>query len=501
MKRKLASLMILVCAVASAQNINDVLQYGLEDLQGTARFKAMGGAFGALGGDLSALNINPAGSAVFNNSQFSVSANIGSIGTDANYFGTNVSSDNSISAINQAGAVFVFKSTGNSPWNKLSLGVNYDMVQDFDNETYIAGNSSQGIDNYFLDYANGVPFGDLLLRDGEYLEEAYLDIGASLGYGEQQAFLGYFGGLLDPADPDNTDGTAYVSNAQYSNLSQRYNQFTDGYNSKFTVNFAGEYNNRLYLGASINLHSVFYDRYTEFTESNYDPASEIQFTNFDNFLHTEGGGFSFSLGTIAKLNEFLRLGVSYQSPTWYRLEDETYQRINSDLADEDIGYINQDIRNLYEAYTIKIPAKVTASAAIIFGKQGLLSVDYGFQDMSNAQLRPKDDPSFASENDYISQELGGVSTLRLGGEYRIKQISLRAGYRLEGSPYANGNTIGDLNVYSGGVGFSFGPNRIDLALSRSERDYNTQLFQTGLTNSAYVTKTNTFGSIGYTLNF
>jgi hypothetical protein len=39
------------------------LRYSQDNLNGTARFRAMG-AFGALGGDLSSLNVNPAGSAI-----------------------------------------------------------------------------------------------------------------------------------------------------------------------------------------------------------------------------------------------------------------------------------------------------------------------------------------------------------------------------------------------------------------------------------------------------
>ena len=52
-------------ASAHAQQVADALQYAQDDINGTARFRAMGGAFGALGGDLSALNVNPAGSAIF----------------------------------------------------------------------------------------------------------------------------------------------------------------------------------------------------------------------------------------------------------------------------------------------------------------------------------------------------------------------------------------------------------------------------------------------------
>ena len=76
-----------------------------------------------------------------------------------------------------------------------------------------AGNSNQGIDNYFLNFAQGVPLGPLLIQDGEFIEEAYLDIGANLGFREQQAFLGYYGGVIDPVDENDNNNTAYVSNA------------------------------------------------------------------------------------------------------------------------------------------------------------------------------------------------------------------------------------------------------------------------------------------------
>ena len=44
--------------------------FSQDDNYGTARFTAMSGAFGALGGDISAININPAGLSVFNYSTF-----------------------------------------------------------------------------------------------------------------------------------------------------------------------------------------------------------------------------------------------------------------------------------------------------------------------------------------------------------------------------------------------------------------------------------------------
>ncbi|MCL6265132.1 OmpP1/FadL family transporter [Flagellimonas myxillae] len=499
MKRISTFIMVLACAFVSAQNINDVVRYSTDNTLGTARFQAMGGAFGALGGDMSSINVNPAGSAVFNYSLFSISGSNYNRNNDA-FFGSNVRNTelNSVD-LNQVGGVFVFKSS-DSPWQKIALAFNYDMVQNFDNEFFAAGNTSQGIDNYFLNFADGQSLGPLRVQDGELIEDAYLDIGSNLGYGAQQAFLGFQAGLIEPTEDDDAN-TTYFSNANYSNVNQEYLQSTTGYNSKFTLNFAGQYQKNLYLGAALNFHTIIYDRLTLLEEDGYDQDSTVSFTTFDNFLHTEGYGFSFSVGGIAKLNENIRVGGSYQSPTWYELTDDIAQRINSNIAVSDIGFINFNVVNFFEEYRIKTPSKLTGSVAVIFGKDGLLSFDYGYQDMSQAELRPTTDPSFATENDFIASELGVVNSYRVGGEYRIEQISLRAGYRLEESPYENGDMVGDLTGYSGGIGYNFGGSRLDLAFNRTEQDVNEFLFDSGINSTALVNRINTHVTLGYTLKF
>ncbi len=492
--------MVLACAIASAQNITDVLQYSRENLQGTARFQAMGGAFGALGGDLSALNTNPAGSAVFNTNFFTISATHYNRDNDTRYENIVSGTKASTTDINQAGGVFIYKKANdNSYWKKIALAFNYDVVQNFNNSFTASGRSNQGIDTYFSNFAQGVPLGDIRLQDNEYIEEAYLDIGANFGFGDQQAFLGYFGGILDPSEDTNAN-TSYISNTKYTTVDHHFLEKTSGYNSKFTANIAAQYQDNLYVGASLNFHTIVYEKLTEFTESGYDADSRIKRTIFDNLLHTEGTGFSLNLGLIAKLNNNVRIGGSYQSPTWYRLQDETSQRINSDLADDDISFINFDVVNVFETHTIKTPAKLTGSIAIIFGKDGLLSFDYDYQDMSKAELRPTSDSSFSNVNKTILNELGTVSTFRLGGEYRIDNVSLRGGYTFKQSPYVNGNTIGELTGYSAGVGYSFGPNRIDLSLNRIEQDVDKQLFDTGIITPAKINARNTNITLSYSIN-
>ncbi len=53
-------------AFSQALGYTDIAQiFSRDDFNGSARFEALSGAFGALGGDISAITINPAGLSVF----------------------------------------------------------------------------------------------------------------------------------------------------------------------------------------------------------------------------------------------------------------------------------------------------------------------------------------------------------------------------------------------------------------------------------------------------
>ena len=400
------------------------------------------------------------------------------------------------------GVFSFFNAAEGNAWRKVTLGVNFDQVNNFDNRFFASGNTTQGIDQYFLSFAQGQALGPLRVQDGERIDDAYLDIGSSLGFGAQQAFLGFQSGIIDPVE-DVDDNTDYFSNAQFTNVDQRYSQITNGDNSKFTLNLAGQYRKNLYLGASLNFHNIFYEKLTRFEETGFNADSEIQNISFDNFLRTEGSGFSFSLGGIAKLTENIRIGGSYQSPTWFYLRDDISQMINTDspVRNSNLGLINFNDISLFPEYRLKTPSKLTGSAAIIFGKNGLLSFDYGYQDMSQAELRPTSDPAFATENQVIAEQLGIVNTYRVGGEVRIDRVSLRAGYRFEDGPYEDSTIIGDLTSYSGGIGLSFGFSRLDLSYTRTDQDTSELFFDAGATNSAFVNRVNTNISLGYSVKF
>ena len=69
-QKSILFLFLFISIFSRAQNVNEILNFLVDNPNGTARFESMGGAFGALGGDLSAININPAGSAVFNDNEY-----------------------------------------------------------------------------------------------------------------------------------------------------------------------------------------------------------------------------------------------------------------------------------------------------------------------------------------------------------------------------------------------------------------------------------------------
>ena len=104
----------------------DALRYAVENLTGTARYRAMGGAFGAIGGDLSAINQNPAGSIFFANNFATFTGSCYNTKNTSRYFGTTRNNNDNSFYLNQAGVVFVFKD--NNPKNylkKITLALNY----------------------------------------------------------------------------------------------------------------------------------------------------------------------------------------------------------------------------------------------------------------------------------------------------------------------------------------------------------------------------------------
>ena len=71
-----AALLATLSLSATAQSALDAHSLSQSGLRGTARFMSMGGAFTALGGDLSTLNQNPGGIGVYRSSEIGATLDI-----------------------------------------------------------------------------------------------------------------------------------------------------------------------------------------------------------------------------------------------------------------------------------------------------------------------------------------------------------------------------------------------------------------------------------------
>ncbi len=268
-----------------SQEISDAVRYGQDNLTGTARFRAMSGAFGAVGGDLSALSVNPAGSAIFNNNQIGITFSNQTVKNNSNYFGTETSEKDNSFILNQAGGVFVFHDHNpNNNWKKIAIGTTYENTNNFNSDVFSAGtNPRNSIDQYFLTYANnsngGAPVPQELVntKPGESITDLYRYLGSNLpngqypnlsGFSAQQAFLGYQGYVINPEDANNPNSRYNSSVPAGGNYYQENEIYSRGYNSKLSFNIATSYKDRIYFGANLNVHITDYRRSSSFYEDN-----------------------------------------------------------------------------------------------------------------------------------------------------------------------------------------------------------------------------------------
>ena len=495
-----------------AQNLTDGLRYSMEGLNGTSRFNAMSGAFSSLGGDLSAVALNPAGTSIFTRSEMSLTLAGVNSKNEANGRST-ISSDFLLS---QFGVAFPI-TIGEEGWKNIAFAFNYQKTHNFDANdlNYTYRNNGANLGDFFLDKANGIMQQDLMLdvyknkrkvgRDNLY--ELYSRMG-KLKEPEKfrNALLGYTTGLVNPASGkrelipsmSDSEADAVLEERKYKkNISdgittiQNVEQYTEGGVNKYNFNFAGRYD-FISFGINLNSHSVDYRVVNKYRE-NYvnNTASDIRSALYQNEVRTVGSGFSLQLGAIAEVATGLRIGLTYASPTWYTLQDEMSQSLSTTTQSNGTFFANPNVVVVYEKYNFRTPGSWTVGASWVWNKQLILSADYMYKGYGNMRFRS----GLESENAIIQNTLGDTNSLRFGAEYRLplsktNHLFLRGGYRYEQSPYKTEyKPIGNLTGFSTGLGVSISNMRFDLSYDRATRAYHPQIFESILTDTPQVDNT------------
>ena len=136
--------MVIACtllgtAVVNAQSLYDAARLMGNDLNGTARFIGMGGAMGALGGDISTMGTNPAGIGIYRSSDVMTSFGFSNIGMKSNMNGTKNEQDKLFGSFDNIGFVISSRIGNETPLRFVNFGFNYRKVKSFDKNMVMNG--------------------------------------------------------------------------------------------------------------------------------------------------------------------------------------------------------------------------------------------------------------------------------------------------------------------------------------------------------------------------
>ncbi len=438
-KKSLAVLSIAVVFYVQAQDVsvirNSVDVYS-SNVDGSSKYNSMAGSMGALGGDVSVLNTNPAGIGVSIASDFSGTLSINSSENTASLNNQSYSYKLNNTDLGQVGGIAVFEVGGNSNWKFVNLGVTY---------------SNKSVEDYVESPANN-----------------------NISYT-----------LTD------TESLVYNGHA-YNRLGDR---------SKMSIGVGANYNNNLYFGVGINIHSASLNQYDS-ADLYYTSDSYHEIFNKQNTQYWEdASGFSANIGVIGKVNNMFRVGAAIETPTWWSI-DRVYQNYGVDGYDQEYS----------ESRNLSSPFKGTLSAAFVPNKSFAINVDYTTE-LSKPKYKSDDAGAETEFENFYDNNYKNISEVKIGAEYRIQAFRLRGGYGFATSPFGDnitmdvinsaGNSesqsfddlyVGKRNTIGAGLGYDFKSFYIDAAYQNVQSEYSNPFLkgsanaETGyFSSNAYVT--------------
>lgn len=420
---------------ANAQETYENAKLAGEDLNGTARYVGMGGAMEALGADISTIGSNPAGIGLFRHSNVSLSAGL-LMQSDGKEFSngkkTNLSFD-------QIGGVYTTR-TGQKSF--LNFGFNYHKSKNFDYILNAAGSlngSSQNKQSYIkgaLGNQNDGGFNVGKNKDGQNI--GYVDAKSSdVAYTWSQIDYLYWNSLI----PGST-GTYNYEKATGYTLDRAHT----GYIGNYDFAVSGNLNDRVYLGLTFGMKDVNYKGYSEYRE-NFNNAGGVLVRDE---RKVTGSGFDITAGVIVRpvAESPFRIGAYVKSPTWYDLTTSNVTRLvyASGTSSQEKG-----VANSYD-FKMWTPWKFGFSLGHTVGNYLALGATYEYENYSNINSRVNDGGYYdyyygqyyessspdKIMNNHTKEVLKGVSTLKLGVEYKpVSNVALRAGYNYVSAMYVN----------------------------------------------------------------
>lgn len=465
MKRNLLFIIALfVCALSFGQGEIDAYRYSSYDLSGTARGQAMGGAFGALGGDVTGVAINPAGIGVYRSSEILANMSLTSPSLGG---ATNLESNTKVAFDNLSYVSYYPLVKGGML--SLNFGFNYNRIKSFD-QRYSASTKemNSSLTDYMVHLTNGIRHSTWTNNDLYY----YSDV-------PWLSILAYDGYLINGKYGTNDQYESILNENEHVSPSLKVSERGRIESYDFTI--GSNILNKFYWGATVSITDISYVMNASYDE-NFLGVEGSGFS-LNNYLETKGSGFQLKTGVIFKPTDALRLGLSYHSPVWYTMTDYFHAGLTPrgiDAYDDNGNYIGsadytETPNDAYVNYRFRTPGSWTFSVAAVLGTQAILSLDYENKNYAAMNLKDKDGYDWKDVNDIMSKSYKNTSTVRAGFEYRFSsRFSGRLGYAWVQNPFrsdieSTGEVVvtagtiphytltGDVNYLTTGIGFKFTP--------------------------------------------
>ncbi len=515
-----------------AQETYESANIATQDLNGTARYVGMGGAMEALGADISTISTNPAGIGMFRKSGINFTMGATAVkGDDTSVADKlNITGKKAPMSFDQFGFVYANET---SQGNFINCAFNYHKSRNF-NQILSHMGDLKGASLNKLAYQKGA-IGDA--RNGGYYVDFNTDDDLIGYYSElspvtsqcfsQVDYLLWNAFIVDP-----NDGNAYY----YDGYDYLFARNQRGYISNFDINLSGNHNDRFYWGITVGIKDVNYKHEQAYSEDiNDSKGNAAGYYDLVDTREITGQGYDISAGIIFRPIDAspLRIGFSITTPTWYELKSYNYTEIINKGYDENlrqpIGFEGNYNTNDEYKYKIFTPWKFGASLGYTIGKQIALGASYEYADYSSIDNRyisgysydgyldseTADSKSDKIMNNHTEKSLCGVSTVKLGAEFKpMPELAIRAGYNYVSQMYEDKaerttmlNTDGcyfssstdfvnwkATNRFTFGVGFNIDDYTIDVAYQHSQQKGDFHPFETvtvdGSLNKAPVVEVN-----------
>ncbi|MEM7035671.1 MAG: hypothetical protein AAF570_01755 [Bacteroidota bacterium] len=517
----LLTFLLLFCvSLTEAQNELDAYRYSGTSITGTARAIGMGGAFSAVGADFTAASLNPAGLGLYRKSDLMFTPRLRFTNTDVSYLDVNEADLRTRFGFANVGYVFASRL---ERWNRetkmreeadrglksYAFSIGFNQLANYSRNTSVSAfNTENSITDHFAALANGT---------------SAADIGSS-GTIPGMAWNAW---LIDTSVVDGQ----YVGAALGGNMRQNINVREWGRNNEWTVGFAGNIDDFIYIGASLGIQDIRYNHETSLLETDENnvhqswanDSTPLNSARYTDIYTTRGNGFNLRVGLIARPMDFLRVGLSVQTPTWMALQDNYSTEISGTLDPDPNDEIGDAAREGVFTYRLTTPFKANAGLMFLVGKMGFLTADFEYVDYTGSAFRSDVGPAspfyynFVTENQAIQDLFQATYNFRLGGEFRMGPARFRAGYANFGAilnqdarayfDYASGladELPGSRHVFTGGLGYKRKSYYIDFAYAR-ELNSERRLFYTVADVNAYspelisrITSSNFYMTIGFT---